>query len=88
MTTDARRASSGPDRRSPRGRRLSLAVAAIVLALLLAAAIPVSALPSGKAEAERLHSTLARMAKLANRRLRTQNASTAWANRRAPPRNS
>ncbi len=70
MSTDARQASSGLDRRSPRGRRLSLAVAAIVLALLLAATIPVSALPSGKAEAERLHSTLARMAKLANHRLR------------------
>ena len=70
MTVNARHASSGLDRRPSTGRRLSLAVAAIVLALVLAATIPVSALPSGKAEAERLHSTLARMAKLANSRLR------------------
>jgi hypothetical protein len=56
MTTDA--------------RRLRLVVAALVLALLLAATIPISAMSSGKAEAERLHSSLASMAKLVNHRMR------------------
>lgn len=68
MSTDTDQAALS--RRPPPTRRLPLAIAALVLALLLATTIPVSASPSGKAEAQRLHSTLARMAKLANRRLR------------------
>lgn len=68
MTTDTDQTALS--RRPPPSRRLLLAIAALVLALLLATTIPVSASPSGKAEAQRLHSTLARMAKLANRSLR------------------
>ncbi len=69
MTTDTRQANRGLDRRPRSAHRLPLAVAVLVLGLLVAATIPVSAMPSGKAEAERLHSTLVRMTTLVNRRL-------------------
>jgi hypothetical protein len=58
---------SGPARRT---RLLHVAGAALLFVLLLGAAMPVAARPGSAAEAGRLRSDLARMAKLANRGLR------------------
>lgn len=55
--------------RSP-ARPTLLPCCALVATLLLSAAVPVFAMPSGSSEAGRLDSSLARIAKLANRQLR------------------
>jgi hypothetical protein len=62
---------TGSPRDGARGRRhLLLPVAVLLFALLLVPAMPVPAMPGGAAEAGRLRSDLARMAKLAKRGLR------------------
>lgn len=53
--------------RPPSARRPLLAISALVAGALLGAAMPVAAMPVAERQAERLHSTLARIAKQANR---------------------
>lgn len=56
--------------RPPPARRTLLAVSALFVGVLLGAAIPVAAMPGAEGAADRLHSTLARIAKHANRDLK------------------
>lgn len=56
--------------RPPPARRTLLAVSALFVGVLLGAAIPVAAMPGAEGAADRLHSTLARIAKQANRDLK------------------
>ncbi|MBW8060522.1 MAG: hypothetical protein FVQ78_09430 [Solirubrobacterales bacterium] len=70
MSSDLRQTTGNRDGRPPRARPTLLALCALALALLLGAAMPVPAIPSGAAEAGRLHSALVRMTKLANRQVR------------------
>jgi hypothetical protein len=67
MTTSSSQATGGPSGRAP--RHLPFVVVALLFALLLGAAMPVAAMSGKVAEAGRLRSDLARMAKLARRGL-------------------
>ena len=69
-TTDDAGIRTGPnhERRRPAARRPLLAVSALLFGMLLGSAVPVAATPG--TEAGRLHSSLARIAKLANREVK------------------
>jgi hypothetical protein len=71
MTRNERRQpTTNVDDRPPGARQARLALCTLAFALLLGPAITASAMPGSTTEAGRLHSDLARMAELANRRLR------------------
>lgn len=70
MTVHSSQANGGRSGPARRARPLRLVVAALLFAILVGAAVPISAMSSGVAEAGRLRSDLDRMTKLTKRGLR------------------